>query len=126
MSGESAAKKKRQEELAITWKLTLTERLNLLQILPTSGSIITLRGLRNLRERMAPSAAEIKAHNIQEVSLNGGGTGLRWNNKDEKSVPFMIDEPLQALIVKGFEQLDSAEKMTDDLLFLHDRFVPEE
>ena len=99
-------------------KLSIKDRLVLLNTLPPEGNFATLKIVHELKMALAPSEEEAKAIDlVQEAGQ------LRWNpTKDvEKDVP--IGKVARGVIETALKKLDAEKKLTPDHLSLYERFV---
>lgn len=99
-------------------QLTISERLNLLGILPAQGNILTLKELRVLREALTPSEDERTALNIRLDEENGR---IEWDDEGE---PRAFDlTPTQCEIAKkALHKLDAQEMLTEQHVSLWEKF----
>lgn len=110
--------------------LTLSERLNLLTILPKEGTFLTLKIVRQLREALSPSEEEHKAFGIAApgqkfIDENGNESivpngQLRFKNIEAE---VRIGEKANDLIVECLKKLDDSGKLTDNHFSLYEKFV---
>ena len=108
-----------------TFKLSLKDRIALLNILPREGNVVTLRIIRDLQGALGFSEAEISDYAIA-VTHVGAGKGFRtsWNaqgNKAVKSVKIGVNA--ESVIVEKLKELSDKKLLPLDLLDLYERFV---
>lgn len=97
---------------------SVKERLVLLGSLPASGSIDTLRILRDLRGELSFSEEEHKA-----FKLNGTENGtFRWDTSAERAKTINIGPKAAEIIQKALKELNKKEALTDNHVELWDRF----
>lgn len=100
-------------------KLTVLERLKLLQVLPVEGNITKLRIVRRLREALSFSEREIQL--ISLVEKDGRAT---WENELDRDYEF---KPVAtALIVETLQALEASNKLTMEHLSLAEKFLAQE
>jgi len=99
-------------------KLTVLERLLLLNLLPKEGTFTNLKLLRVARENLSfteeeNEALKFKQENDQVIWVN--------NAVDDKEID--TGEVVKALIVKELKKLDKEEKLKDEFLSLFEKFI---
>jgi hypothetical protein len=103
-------------------KLSVLERIQLLNNLPKEGNIITMKIVRNLRNDLSFSEeelAEIKMVSIPDPN-DPSRQNISWENEVEKDVT--IGEVGRKVIIDTFKSLDEGKKITAELLALFERF----
>lgn len=100
-------------------KLSVLERLVLLNVLPAQGTVTTIRIVSDLRKALSFSEAEHKKLKFNQ--LNDGTT--RWEARSLKDKEIDIGSTAQSIISEALKELSVAEKMTADLLSVWDKFV---
>lgn len=103
-------------------KLTVLERLVLLNILPKEGDLTTIRIVRELREVLSFSEAE---HASLAFKPDGDGN-MRWNAEADRDEDFIFQPRAYALIADTLEKLAKGEKMMEDYLSVYDKFCEEQ
>ena len=104
-------------------KLSLKNRIALLNILPHEGNIITLRIIRDLQKTLSFSEAEISDYGITMTQINDN-VQTNWNaagNKAFKNVK--IGENAESIIVEKLKELNEKKQLRMSLLDLYERFV---
>jgi len=99
-------------------KLSILERLMLLNILPREGSFVSLKIVRDLRNSLSFSEAEYKKY--QFVESEGRVT---WNQTEEQFKDVKIGEKATDIIVEELKKLDKEKKLTEQHLSLFEKFV---
>jgi len=100
-------------------KLTILERILLLQILPTEGDLITLKVIRDLQNVLGFSEADYKKYKIEQE--NGQ---ITWNIEEgRKEVELKVGEKAQDIIKESFQKLDKEKKLEAKHINLYERFV---
>lgn len=97
-------------------QLTISERLNLLGILPAQGNLLTIKELRVMREALAPNETERNALNIRVE-----GDQIHWDNEGDP-VDVTLSLMQCEIAKKALHDLDAREQMTEPLLPLWDKF----
>ena len=110
------AKKRTTAHLPV--KMTCTERIYTIEVLPQEGSVAELRFMRKLREKLSLSDAELRAVKFKQV-----GSRARWEDAGRKRlVKFTKME--RRKICDGLSALQKQKKMRDELLGIWDMFMP--
>jgi len=102
-------------------KLSITERMLLLHILPPQGDIITLRLVRNLQADISLSEKELK-----EISYKRDGGQVTWNDEKAKKVKpknIEIGEICLGIIREELTKLNDKKQLTQHHIPLYERFV---
>ena len=101
-------------------KLTIMERLLLLNVLPERGNAVTLRIVRQLQERLSFSEQDIEKYGIVWLEDQ---SGVRWDqDKGEEETEIKIGSTAHALILKSLQALDDSEELELQHLTLLDKF----
>jgi len=103
-------------------KLTVLERLALLNILPKEGNFITLKIVRKLREDLSFSEEEIKRLEFKEDEGR-----VSWNPREAEKIikDIKIGNKANSIIVEILEKLDKEKKLTDQHFTLYEKFIGE-
>ena len=100
--------------------LSIIERIQLLNLLPTEGNIVTLRIINDVRRDLSFSEKEIKAFEIK----NNPETGqIKWNPKKTKAKEIAVGDATKQIVVDVLKKLDSDKKLTNMHIPLWDKFV---
>lgn len=99
-------------------KLTLLERLNLLNIMPEEGDLRTMRTIHRLRMDLAPTEQDVKAWEIVSE-----GNQIHWNAKKDTTAEIQVGELGREIILERFKELDSQKKITLQMIPLYERFL---
>ena len=102
-------------------KLTIPERIALLNLLPTKGGFVTLSLVSDMREAIRITPTEIKKAAIQELPDGR----LTMNNEAalslKKEIPF--DQTARAIIETAIKECDNKKQLTLDQLPLYRKFM---
>jgi hypothetical protein len=101
-------------------KLSVLERLTLLQTLPREGNLTQIRIIRKLREDLSFSEDEHKA-----LGFTNKDDRLLWRREGDPMKDIDIGETASTVIGERLKALDAAGKLTEDHLPLYDRFIKE-
>ncbi len=95
--------------------LKISERIALWKLLPDQGNIVTIKAVRCFREAIS------MAVDIEDGGVVQDGEQLTW--EEDYTKPFDVSPAVNKIVTKALEDLDSQEKVTDDLIGLWDKFV---
>lgn len=98
--------------------LKVKDRIQLLNVLPGTGSIVTLKIVRALRERLSFSEDDIKTFGIKE-----SGEMINWEPSSDTGTEIEIGEKAHEIIVDAFKTASSKGELTLDMVDLYDKFV---
>lgn len=98
-------------------ELGIMERIQLLNILPAEGNVVTLRIVQKLRTELGFTETEIKEHEIKTENDQ-----VKWKTADYK-VDISIGEKAMDIIKEAFRKLDREGKMQASILPLYDTFM---
>ena len=97
-------------------KLSVIERITLMQILPKEGSHITFKILIELK-----SALSFNEKEIREFGMTEGDGRLHWKKSVDKEIP--IGEKATDIIVSTLKKLDETHKLSEQTNHLYGRFI---
>jgi hypothetical protein len=102
-------------------ELSVPERLVILSILPKEGSFATLRILQNLKVSLSFTEEEIKEWGIISDAEK---QQTRWSlNAGTADIP--IGEKAMDMIVEALKNLDREKKLTEQLMGVYEKFIPD-
>ena len=99
-------------------KLSYTERMEILFLLPSKGNMMTLRAAEDLRKRLALTQKEMTDAKMQQE-----GELLRWDDSKEKPLKVTFTELEMQVIADALKTLDEKEELRPAHLPLYDIFV---
>jgi len=104
-------------------KLTVQERINLMDILPKQGNFVELKIARNQREELDFSEEELQRGEITIVPLPDGR--VNWVSKAPNKVvkDCKITELAENIILTELKNLDKQKKLRAAHLTLYEKFV---
>lgn len=106
-------------------KLTILERLKLMEILPTESNYVTFKILADLRAELSFSEKEIKDYKIiQKVDAEGRGQ-VFWDAIKEKEKDIVLGEQADIIIRTALQKVDAEKKVTIHNISLFEKFQPE-
>ena len=103
-------------------KLGISERINLLGILPTESNYVTLKIVNDLKSGLSFSEDEIKEYSI-ESHQEGEKVFTIWNQQKAKDKDVSIGEKATDIIVEALKKLDEDNKITEQTATLYEKFV---
>lgn len=101
-------------------KLSIHERVTLLNILPQHGNIVTLRVIDELKKALGFDEEEIQRC---EITISEDGKGMKWQTRNDHGKEIEIGPVAMKEIAKGFAALSDAEQMPLAYLPVYERFA---
>ncbi len=98
-------------------ELGILDRINLLQVLPVEGDVVTVRILKKLRADLGFTEEEIKEHKIKSEANR-----VMWEETGYKA-GISIGEKATDIIKDAFRRLDREGKIREEMLPLYDTFM---
>ena len=109
----------------MNYKLTIAERLALLNVLPTEGNLVTLRITRELQTNLSFSEEETKEWKIVTQQTKGAASGfVTWDstfNKETKEIE--IGDTAKGIIAEQLTLLEARKQLRMELIDLFEKFV---
>jgi len=100
-------------------KLEILDRINLLNILPAEGNIVTLRIVNELRGSLSFSEKE-----LADGKINQSAEGhITWDAASGVVKDVKIGDTARDIIKGALKKLDEEKKLTAQLVPLWDKFV---
>jgi hypothetical protein len=100
-------------------KLSVFDRLILLNILPKEGDFTTLKIMRKMKEDLSFSEEEHKA-----LSFKTGDNGaVSWKTEGDTNKEINFGEKATDLIVETLKKLDKDKKLKEEHYSLFEKFV---
>ena len=99
-------------------KLTIFESLQLIQILPAAGNILTLRVIQDLKRKIEFSAKEQQEYGLKH---NEAGSKIVWEKEHVRDFDF--EEKELEVISKSLKALDEKEALTMGHMSLWEKFI---
>ena len=99
--------------------LNVSERLTVLNFLPTEGNLATIKILGELRMNLSYTEDETKEwgiENDEEAKM------IKWKENGEADIP--IGETAMGIIVDELRKLDKDNKLTELILPVYEKFIP--
>jgi len=100
-------------------KLGIAERLNVMNILPAEGNIVTLRVVNELREALSFSEKELAEAKIKVID----GGQVQWDSQSTLVKDVKIGDTTKDIIKDALKKLDDEKKLTPALVPLWDKFM---
>jgi len=107
-------------------KLSVLERLVLLNLLPKEGDFTTLKLVRVAREDLSFNDIENQRLKFQSLEGPEGKGSVQWDMEVAKELAnreFQIGEMMTIKIVEELKKLESDKKLTDEHFTLYEKFV---
>ena len=105
-------------------RLTIAERMSLLDLLPLQGNVVTLRLVQDLRMKVALTGEEIDKWQVKQIPSESGGVLVRWAPEFDKTrteIPMSDHE--KGIVTREIMQRESKSQLTMNALPLYDYFV---
>lgn len=99
-------------------RMSVAERILLLQILPKEGTLTTLRLVRAFREDLSFSVEEHEVLKFRDA--NGR---IEWDALDAPVKYIRVPDPVLKIALDAFKALDTAGKLNLDMLPIYERFL---
>jgi hypothetical protein len=103
-------------------KLDIMERVVLFNLLPKEGNFMTLKTLRQAKEKIGLDPKEIKDAKVKQNVENGT---LTWDADKDPHKEIEINRDVKKIIVDALEKLDKDGKLNDQHITLFEKFVEE-
>jgi len=105
-------------------RLTIVERISLLDLLPRQGNIVTLRLLADLRKKVALTGEEIEKYGVKQIQSEGGGVLVQWAPEfDKMRVDISMSDHEKGIVTRELTRLESAGQLTMNQLPLYEYFI---
>jgi len=101
----------------MTYKLTLRDRLVLIDIMPTQGSLLDMIMVRSIRNTIDPTPQDIEKYNIRQSD-----NGLVWDNSRDVGEDFHLSESEVMFIQQQFAYWDHNNQFKLDWLDTYNLF----
>ena len=99
-------------------KLSVHERLLLLNLLPPKGDFTTLKLLRLAKEELSFSESENKSLNFQQ-----NDEMLTWNEKANMDKEVNIGDTITEVIKKELKKMDKEKELTEQHISIYEKFI---
>jgi len=109
------------------YKLTVVERIALLNILPFEGNVVTLKIIRDLQSNLSFSEEEMKRFKMKNIRRPDGSTFAVWDSDlAEETKEIEIGDVANDMIVEQLKALEARKKLRMEMLTLYEKFVKPE
>ena len=99
-------------------KLNVTERINLMGILPAETNYVTLKIVNDLKSELSFSEEELKEYEMRfEDSM------VYFNPVKSKEKEIKIGEKATDIIIEALNKLDKDNKVNDNNISLYEKFI---
>ena len=99
-------------------KLTVFERIILMNILPREGDFRTLKILREFRESLSFSEKENK-----RLAFKREGPKVLWKQSAARLKEVKVSDVIKDIIVETFKRLNEQKRLKEEHLDLYEKFV---
>lgn len=103
-------------------EFTVAERLHLVRVLPAEGNAATLRIVRDFRADLSFSEKEYADYQIRSEVNASGLEMIRWDPVAAQPKDVEITPVRLTMVKDALKSLDSAKKLTTELLPIYERF----
>lgn len=100
-------------------KLSVLERLSLLNILPEEGSYLDMKILRKFRESLSFTEEEQKL--LKFRSTGDGKT--KWSDENDPNKVIHFGQRMETIIRESLVALETSQKLRDEHLSVYEKFV---
>lgn len=105
-------------------RLTIAERISLLDLLPRQGNVVTLRLITDLQKKIALTVEELEEFGVEQVQSDTGGVFVRWAPEFDKTrVDISLNDHEKGIVTRELVRLESVGQLTMNSLSLYDYFV---
>ena len=98
-------------------KLSIIERVGLLQILPQQGTFVTLKIIHDLQNTLGFTESELKKDNIQQTPDGR----ITWDSNSDKEIH--VGETAKSIIKEALKGLDERKELQQQHFSLYKRFM---
>jgi hypothetical protein len=99
-------------------RLSVMDRLMLLDVLPQQGNILTLRIVRD-----AQQALELHTSEIEDWEITLNGPHIRWNQEKVQDVDVSLSEAALGIAREAIKKLDGENKLTANHISLWEKLI---
>lgn len=106
--------------------LTLSERFQLMEIIPREGEYSTLKIVRKLRETLSPSEEEHEKYEIKK-EVTGQAVSYQWNNAGSTDeVELTLKNKAFSIVKESLQELNNKKKMNEMQMTLYEKVIKPE
>jgi len=103
-------------------KLTILDRILIMQILPAESDFVTLKLVKELKDNLSFNDKEIKKYNIKTINNEQGRGQITWDSKAlNKTEDIKIVRAEREIIIEQLEKLDKEKKANIHHVELYDK-----
>lgn len=99
-------------------KLTVPERIHVLNIFPTEGSFVTLRAIRDLTAKVGFTADEL----VEMEIIEDNGT-VTWNKRGNEEKDFNFNDAEAEIIRKELRKKDTEGTLNMGIYSVYEKFM---
>ena len=104
-------------------KLSVSDRLTLLGVLPEAGDFRTMKTIQTLRTDLLFNEDEVKKFELKQEVTDDGKIRSAWNGQTAEEVEIKIGEIATEVIVAALKELDTKKTLRAEHLAVYGRFV---
>ena len=104
-------------------KLSVRERLGLLEMLPQEGGYSALKALRRAKEALAITPEEAKDFDFIQTPVAGGKFSFTWDTEKEKIREIPLDEYTTDTVRDILVKKEKEGKLSEQTFDLYEKFV---
>jgi len=101
-------------------RVNILERLMLSGILPQEGNFITLKTVRETREKLSPTPKESKDW---KFTYDEKTQKYSWSNETDTHTEIEFNEQAIEIIKKALIKMDNDEKLTEQYYSIYEKFI---
>jgi hypothetical protein len=98
------------------------ERVVLFNLLPKEGNFMTLKVLRQVKEKVGLDPKELKDCKVKSDEVKGT---LSWDTTKDPHKEIEFNRDVKKIIVDALEKMDKDGKLNDQHISLYEKFVEE-
>lgn len=102
-------------------KLTVKERILLLQVLPKEGDFLTQKIVKDLQGAVGLAESDWKKYDIKTTAEGR----VQWNPDKDIGQEIEIGEKATSIVQDALKEMDKQKKVTTEFMILFDKFLPD-
>lgn len=96
-------------------KMTVKERLELPELLPDRSDLLTMMQVKDIKDKVKLSTAELKAITPKQ-EMGPGGPIMRWNEKKDPHKDIRLTDAEVRLLLDQVEKFNKDKKISEGML----------
>jgi hypothetical protein len=101
--------------------LSLSERFSILELIPREGDFLTLKVVRELREKLSPSDEE-----TENLKITVNGNQINWDTTKDTGVEFDFTKRETELITSALKECNQRKQLKEYYFSIYEKFVGED